>query len=79
MPRFLNGDDGMKPTLIHRNVNAAHALDNFPRDKRNVCIYIYMNLSFKHTYSKWRFSNVLIGTAKEIIILLLSLGIVCMC
>jgi len=41
MPRFLNGDDGMKPTLIHRNVNAAHALDNFPGEKRNVCIYIY--------------------------------------
>ncbi len=63
---------GMKPTFIHSNVNAGNALNNFPWEEKK-CVCVYTNLSLKHTYiciySEW------LRTAKEIIILILALGI----
>lgn len=32
---------GMKPTLIHSNVNAIDALDDFPRGKKEMYVYVY--------------------------------------
>jgi hypothetical protein len=32
----------MKPTLIHSNVNAIDALDNFPRGKKEMYVYEFV-------------------------------------
>ncbi len=38
--RFFSSKDGTKPTLIHSNVNAANALDNFPGERKKMCMCI---------------------------------------